>query len=166
MTPHYKGLVRDLAKSLNEQKFERVKQFYHQDATHHIITPGGGFQQVRGIDAILSVLQSNFGASNDVTFTIEEMICEASTVCGWGFLKGTTWSEVVLGPFELRAFVVLKFKEDKIIYSNWLPDTFAYLRLIGRASFVSNDEDIINQYLDDLVEMGLIRDTDRRLREP
>ncbi|MFW9780157.1 MAG: nuclear transport factor 2 family protein [Candidatus Heimdallarchaeota archaeon] len=166
MTPHYKDLVGKLARSLNEQQFEQVRQFYHPDATHHIITPRGGFQEVHGIDAIVSVLQSNFGASNDVIFTIEEMICEASTVCGWGFLKGTTWMGNVLGPFELKAFVVLKFKEDKIIYSHWLPDTFAYLRLIGRASFVSNDEDIINQYLDNLVEMGLIRETDRRLRQP
>jgi predicted ester cyclase len=166
MTHHYKELVRNLAKCLNEQKFEQVKQFYHPDVTHHVITPTGGFQKVHGIDAVLLVLQSNFGASNDVTFNIEGMVCEDETVCGWGTMKGTTWSDMVLGPFEFQAFVVLKFKDDKIIFSNWLPDTFAFLRLIGRASFVSNDEEIIDQYLDNLVEMGLIREEDRRLRQP
>jgi predicted ester cyclase len=165
MTHHYKELVIDLATCLNEQNFEQVRQFYHQDVIHYVITPTGKFQEVHGIDAVLSVLQSNFGASNDVTFNIEGMVCEADTLCGWGSFKGTTWSDIVLGPFEIQAFVVLRFKENKIIFSNWLPDTFSFLRLTGSASFVSNDQEIIDQYLDSLVEMGLIRKADRRLRQ-
>ncbi len=104
------------------------------------------------------MLQTNFGASNDVIIDIEQMVCEGKTVCLWGTLKGTTWMNITLKPFVIEATGWITFEDDKIIKFKWLPDTFAVLRLTGQVSYQMDDQDIINQYLDSLVEMGLIKE--------
>lgn len=118
----------------------------------------GEFQNVHGVDGVLTVLQSNFGASNDFIIDIEQMVCEYETVCLWGTLSGTTWLDIPTGPFKMEVTGWITFKDDKIIRFRWMPDTFAILRLTGRATYQMDDQDTINQYLDNLVEMGLIKE--------
>lgn len=158
MIQHYKQLCRDLVECLNTQNFEQMKQFYHQDVTYSVMTNTGKFHDVHGVDEVLTVLQANFGASNDVIIDIEQMVCENKTVCLWGSLSGTTWNDITTTPFKFEATGWITFKDDKIIKFRWMPDTFAVLRLTGQVTYQMDDKDIINQYLDNLVEMGLIKE--------
>ncbi len=157
MTHHYKQLCRDLAECLNTQNFEQIKQFYHQDVTYSVMMNTGKFQDIKGVDKVLTVLQANFGASNDVFIDIEQMVCENKTVCLWGSLSGTIWMDITTTPFKFEATGWITFEDNKIIKFLWMPDTFAILRLTGQITFQMDDKDIINQYLDNLVEMGLIK---------
>ena len=127
------------------------------------MTNTGIFQVEQGVDEVFALFQHNFGASNDVIFNFDQIICEHTTVCIWGIIKGTTWMNVSLGPFEIKVFMKIEFNGDKIIHITWFPDTFAVMRLVGRVSFISNNQEIIDQYLDSLVEMGLFRKADKRL---
>ncbi|MFW9853693.1 MAG: nuclear transport factor 2 family protein [Candidatus Thorarchaeota archaeon] len=167
MTNHNKQLVRDLVECMNERDFDRGKMLLHPDVTFGVfMTSTGNFHDVKGINDVIAVLEANFGGSNDIIFVTSKIVCEGNAACLWGLLKGSTFLDVALGPFEVKASALIEFEKEKMIRFTWIPDTFAVMRLMGRVSFVSNDQDIINQYLDNLVEMGLIRETDRRLRRP
>lgn len=148
-----------MIQSLNSRTFERLEQSLHQDVSFGVFeTSVGEFREIQGIQEVIDLFKFNFGASTDVIIDIRKLICEAQTICIFGFLRGSTWLNIGLDEsFVIKFFGMIEFEAGKIKHFEWLPDTFAVLRLNGRASFKMENRDKINQYLDNLVEMGLIK---------
>lgn len=154
-----KDLVLSLINYFNSKDLEKAFTLIHPDVvmtTFSVRT--GKIATVTGKNAYSKAVRENFGETSDLKMTVQTIISEGNLASLSGYYTGTKWEVLHLKEnFKVRFAAIFGFKDGLIIKHDKYLDTLELLRLSGNSVFHENNPLKINQYLELLQELEIIK---------
>lgn len=123
-------------------------------------TRQGSWRKVENKEDVIKAFMASHNPQNNVLWSPMSIYELENKVIWEGFWVGSDWTTVTgvnIGEnFKLAIICIFEFEDDKIVNFEYYTDTFEMTKLSGRALVQEGDNEKIQKFISNLVDMGML----------
>lgn len=163
-TPDYVAIITKLV-SLFNARDDRVVEYMNEVFSERMSgkffsTNRGSWRLVEDKEGIQNAFLAIHNPDNNVLWSPMDIYSRGTKVVWEGFWVGSDWKTAtgvhISENFKLPIICIFEFEDEKVINFEYFTDTFEMMKLSGRALVKEEDNTKMQQYVSNLVDLGMI----------